>query len=68
MYDLQKIAKECIAELKATDIPIQNEKIREIIAVPLDQDGDAGHCTVTKDSGFRIEIWEGMLSDDVSLS
>ena len=50
------------------DIQLQDEKVREIIAVPLDKDGDAGHCTVTKDSGFRIEIWEGMLSNDVSLS
>lgn len=67
MYDLQKIAGECIAELKAIDIPIQDGKIREIIAVQLDKDGYVGHCIVTKDGGFRIEIWEEMLSDDVRL-
>lgn len=67
MHDLQNIAEECISELKAIDIPIQDEKIRDIIAVPLDEDGSTGHCIVTEDGGFRIEIYNEMLGDSVKL-
>lgn len=65
MYDLQKIAAECINELKAIDIPIQDEKIEEIVAVPLDEDGCTGHCIITDNGLFKIEIWHEMLNDGV---
>lgn len=68
MHDLQEIARECISELKAIDIPVQDDKIRAIAAVPLHKDGYKGHCIVTDDGGFRIEIWKEMLKDSVRLT
>lgn len=65
MHDLKNISEECIRELKAIDIPIQDDKIREIVAVPLDKDGCEGHCVITGDGGFRIEIWQEMLNDNI---
>lgn len=67
MHDLKKTAEECIRELKAIDIPIQDEKIRNIIAVPLHKDKCVGHCIITEDGGFSIEIWNEMLGDGVDL-
>lgn len=68
MHDLLKIAEECISELKAIYIPIQDNKIKEIVAVPLDKDGYVGHCIVTEDGGFSIGIWEKLLIDSIELT
>lgn len=67
MHDLQKVAAECISELKAIDIPIQDEKIKEIVAVPLDEDGCDGHCLIINEDKYRIEIYEKMLDNHVRL-
>ncbi|MCM1258589.1 MAG: hypothetical protein NC307_12135 [Roseburia sp.] len=67
MRNLQLIYNQCINELISIGIPIQKDKIKEILAVPLHEDGGYGHCSITDNGQYRIEVWDKLLEDNVSL-
>lgn len=55
MRDLIQLTIDCIKELKAIEIPIQNDRIREIKFARLSSE-DAGICTMYTNNTFRIKI------------
>lgn len=65
MHDLRKISMECVAEMKAVGIPVQDERIIEVKA------GDAGDslgmCSRNKERNFTITIREDLLHDECPL-
>lgn len=60
MHDLEMIFKECIREMKAVDIPIQDEGILEVKAEELDD--CFGLCCIEED-GFIIIIRKDLIED-----
>lgn len=67
MHDLAEYAEECIRELKEINVPIRNDMIERVDAVPLHEDGCRGHCITLENDSFSIEIWEKMLDDCVEV-
>lgn len=67
MHDLAEYAEECIQELKEINIPIRDDMIERVVAVPLHEDGCRGHCITLENGSFSIEIWEKMLDDCVGI-